>query len=78
MLFTAMIKWLHVANVGLWPHVVYYAVDMLNNAPNSSGFTPKEIFSGIQGDRSFRHFHVFGSPAYVLDPRLQEGNTLPT
>ena len=51
---------------------------ILNNTLKSSGFTSKEIFAGIQGNRSFRHFHVFGSPANVLDSTIQEGKKLPT
>ena len=73
MLFTAMIKWPNIIHVNLWPHAVHYDVDVLSNKPNSSGFPPKEILSGIQGNRSFRHFHVFGSPAHALDPKIQEG-----
>ena len=65
-------------NTRFWPHAVHYAIDTLKNAPNSSGFAPKEIFTGIQGDRSLKHFHTFGSPAYILNPRIQEGKKLPT
>jgi len=58
MLFNAMIKWLFTVHLGLWPYAVHYAVDVLNNTPKSYGFTSKEIFTGVKGDRSFHHFHT--------------------
>ena len=78
MLFTAMIKNPTVITLQFWPFAVHYAVDILNNTPNSSGFTPKEIFTGVKGDRNFKNFHTFGSPAFVLHPTIQKGNKLPT
>ena len=65
MLFAAITKWPNNIHVGLWSHVVYHAVDTLNNIPHSSGFTPKDIFTCVQGASSFRHFHAFGSPSFV-------------
>ena len=53
-------------------------VGILNNTPNSSGFTPKEIFTGVKGDRSLKNFHTFSSPCFVLNATIQKGNKLPT
>lgn len=78
MLFNAMIKWPSTIHLGLWPYAVHYAVDVLNNTPKSCGFTPKEIFTRVKGDRSFRHFHIWGSLAFVLDPTIQQGKKIPT
>ena len=66
----------NVSNVALrfWPCAVHWAVDMLNNAPNSSGFTPKEIFTGAKWDRSFKNFCTFGSPIFVVDSTIQKGH----
>ena len=77
MLFNVIIKWPNIINVGFWPYAVHYAVDILNNTPNSSGFTPREIFTGSQTDRSLKNFHTFRLPAYVLDPTIQQGKKLP-
>ena len=78
MLFTAMIKNPVVITLQFWPYAVHYAVEIINNTPNSSGFTPKEIFTGVKGHRTFKNFHTFGSPAFVLNPTIQRGNKLPT
>jgi len=77
MLFNAMIKWPSTIHLGYWPFAVAYAVDILNNIPKSYGFTPKEIFTGIKGDRSFKNYYTFGSPTYVLDTSLQAGKKIP-
>ena len=78
MLFTAMIKNPGAVTLKLWPFAVHYAADILSNTPTSSGFTLKEIFIGVKGDRNFKNFHAFGSPAFVLDPIIQRGSKLPT
>ena len=78
MLFAAMIKNPTVVTLSFWPLAVHYATCILNNTPNTSGFTPKEIFTGVKGDRYLKHFHTFGSPDFVLDPRIQQGNKLTT
>ena len=78
MLFNAMIRWPDTIHLSFWPYAVHYATDILNNTPKSSGFSPKEIFTGIKGDRSLRHFHTFGSPAFVLHPTIANGKKLPT
>ena len=77
MLFNSMMKWPNAIHLGYWPFAVHYAVEILNNTPKPSGFTPKEIFTGTKGDRNFKHYHTFGCPAYVLDPALQAGHKIP-
>ena len=57
---------------------MHYTVEIVNNTPNSSGFTPKEIFTRVKGHRNFKNFHTFSSPAFVLNPTIQRGNKLLT
>ena len=77
MLFNTMIKWPNVVHLRYWPFAVHYAIEILNNTPKLSDFTLKEIFTGIKGERNFKHYYTFRSPAYVLHPSLQAGRKIP-
>jgi hypothetical protein len=50
-----------------------------NNTPKEEvGLWPKELFCKTKGDGTpIVHSHVWGCPAYVLDPKLQDGKSLP-
>ena len=62
----------------LWPFAVQHAVWLYNRLPNRvTGLTPLERLSGVKDDhRDLRRVHVWGSPCYVLDPKLQSGKKL--
>ena len=78
MLFNTMIKWLSTIHLGYWPYTIHYAVHILNNIPRPSGFTPKEISTGIRGDRNLKHFYTFRLPACILDSTLATRKKLRT
>ena len=78
MLFTTMTKWPSVVNYRFWMHAIHYSVDILINSAKFCDFTTKELFARLKRDRSLRHCHTFGSPACILDPKLQTGKKLPT
>eukprot|EP00957_Ditylum_brightwellii_P166105 12646236-Ditylum_brightwellii.AAC.1 len=63
----------------LWPFALQYAVNLWNQLPNiTTGLSPQDIFSGTASDHSeLQRAHVWGCPAYVLDPTLQDGKKLP-
>ena len=63
-------------NLGCWTFTVAHTVEILNNTPKPSGFTPKETFVGIKGEQYFRNYHAFGSPTCFLDPSLQAGKKI--
>ena len=64
-----------VDNPRLWPFAVQHAVWIYNRLPNRvTGLTPLERLSGVKADhRDLLRTHVWGSPCYVLDPKLQAG-----
>ena len=66
-------------NIRLWPFAVQHAVWLFNRIPNRvTGLTPLEVFTRTKSDhRELRRAHVWGSPAFVLDPRLQDGKKIP-
>jgi hypothetical protein len=52
---------------------------LYNRLPNGvTGLSPMEIFTGTHSDhRDLLCTHVWGCPAYVLDPKLQDGKKIP-
>jgi hypothetical protein len=56
-----------------------YAVYLWNRMPKKDGAnSPEEIFYSIKSDHSaIREAKCWGCPAYVLDPKLQDGKKLP-
>ena len=63
----------------LWPFALTYASWIWNRLPSvSSGFSPMELFTKSKSDhKDLKRAKVWGSPAYVLDPKLQDGIKLP-
>ena len=63
----------------LWPFALTYASWIWNRLPSlSSGLSPLELFSKKKSDhKDISRIKVWGSPAYVLDPKLQDGIKLP-
>ena len=66
-------------NIRLWPFAVQHAVWLFNRIPNRiTGLTPLEAFTKTKSDHTeIRRAHVWGSPAFVLDPCLQDGHKIP-
>ena len=78
MMIHAAIKWPEQSDVTLWPLAVDYAVYIHNHLPNASGHAPIELLSGTKQDSHYlSSCRVWGCPAYVLDPSLQDGKKLP-
>ncbi len=66
-------------DISLWPFAVKHAVWLFNRVPNrESGLTPLELITKQKADhRDILRSHVWGCPAYVLEPKLQNGQKLP-
>ena len=66
-------------DISLWPFAVKHAVWLYNRVPNvESGLTPMELVTKQKADhRDILRSHVWGCPAYVLEPKLQNGQKLP-
>ena len=76
----ASIHWPDAADLELWPFALEHAVYIWNNLPKRDNLlSPLEIFSGTKADSYARlqRTHVWGSPVYVLDPKLQDGKKIP-
>ena len=66
-------------DTGLWPFAMSYDVWIWNRMPTiDSDYSPEELFSrkkSIHVDINWDR--VWGSPLYVLDPKLQVGKKIP-
>ncbi len=63
----------------LWPFAVKHAIWLYNRVPNRlSGLTPLELLMKTKADhRDLLRGHVWGCPAIVLEPQLQNDQKLP-
>jgi hypothetical protein len=63
----------------LWPFAVNHAVWIFNRVPNhQSGHSPLELLTKSKADhRDILRAHVWGCPAIVLEPQLQNDKKLP-
>jgi hypothetical protein len=79
MILHAAIHWLEATTMDLWPLAMDYAVYLWNRMPwKDSEMAPLEIFCGCKLDKQLlRSAHVWGCPAYILDPAIQDGKKLP-
>eukprot|EP00957_Ditylum_brightwellii_P129973 9913241-Ditylum_brightwellii.AAC.1 len=79
MLLHAAIYWPDVSNLVLWPFALQYAVVIWNAMPDDNmDLSPLGLFSGTTTDHTeLSKKNVWGCPAYVLDPTLQDGKKLP-
>ena len=75
----ALIHWPDERDETLWPLAVDYSLYLWNNTPKEGlGLSPEELFCSTKEDGTpLLHSHVWGCPAYVLDPKLQDGKKLP-
>ena len=75
-----MIHWPERCNLNLWALAMDYAVWVYNRLPKESlgGLSPSEFWSSTRSDHvDLQRAHTFGCPVYVLDPRLQDGKSIP-
>jgi hypothetical protein len=63
----------------LWPFALTHSAYLWNTLPNAEhGLSPVEIFTGTKMDpKALRSEKTWVCPAYVLDPKLQDGKKLP-
>ena len=77
MLLNAMICWTDVITTELWPYAIKLEIDAGNNCPEDSGLTALESFSSTKGHARVKQFHTFGSPCFILDPKLFQKKYIP-
>jgi hypothetical protein len=78
-LIHSAIHWLGMNDLELWPFAFDHCVYLYNNMPSQDGLAPEEKWTGVKFHNysHLRQIHPWGCPAYVLDPKLQDGKKLP-
>ena len=79
MMIHAAIHWPDMADTSVWAMAVSHAVFLWNHMPNPhTGLSPTDIFTRSRWKLSQLHnVHVWGSPVYILDKRISDGNKIP-
>ena len=79
MMFHSAICWPEHTELSLWPFAIQHAVYLYNNTPDSeTKKAPIELWTQAKSSYSaLRLAQTWGCPAYVLDPRLQDGQKIP-
>ena len=71
-------KWPAVITANLWPYALRCSNEAMNSTPRmKDGKIPNQLFSGTEAPTVLRHFHPFGCPTYVLNSKLQAGQSIP-
>jgi len=79
MMLHAALRWPDVKDQNLWPYALSHAAYLHNQTPDqASGWSPVELWTRSKADHTqLQNLHVWGSPAYVLEPTLHDGSKLP-
>ena len=79
MLLYHALHWPQQADSGLWPFAMDYATWVWNKLPSmSSGYSPEELFLRTKSSHvDINRARIWGSPLYILDPKLQNGEHIP-
>jgi hypothetical protein len=78
MILHASIHFKDGVDASLWLMAVQYVVHVYNNTHGDNAICPADIFIvGTVPRHCLRDIHFWGSPVYVLDPKLQQGKKLP-
>ena len=79
MMLHASLHWPDAFQEDLWPFAMDHACWLWNNTPSrESGLSPFEVLSGsVDNCKQISRSRVWGCPAYVLDPKLQDGKKIP-
>jgi len=86
MMLHQALLWPEQFDMRLWPFALEHAVYLWNHVPDTDisinnvipGVAPIELYTGTKLDvGGLSNEHTWGCPAYVLDPKLQDGKKLP-
>ena len=79
MMLHAALRWPDVQEQSLWPYALSHTTYLHNQMPSQqSRLAPVEVWTKTKLDYTqLKNLHVWGSPAYVLDPMLCDGLKLP-
>ena len=74
----AKLRWPKAVSATLWPMVLKHTQHLVNHIPGRNNVCPLDLILKSTVPREpLRNLHVWGAPAYVLDPKLQDGHKIP-
>jgi hypothetical protein len=77
-LLHAVTQWPSVLSEEFWPYAIRHACTFHNSSINpETNMSPHHMFTGSPAPWRMKDFRVFGCPVFVLDKRLQDGDSLP-
>ena len=79
MMIHAELNWPKMRAGNLWPYALNQAAHLHNHSSDiKSGFTPEDLLTRTKSSYSYvKNARIWGCPAYVLTPRLQDGFKIP-
>ena len=79
MMLHQALLWPEHFDIRLWPFALHHTVYIWNRLPRIHGAAvPIEVYtSTTQNHDNLRNERVWGCPAYVLDPKMQDGKKIP-
>ena len=78
MMLHAKIRWPKGISTKLWPMAMKHAQFLHNHVPNHNNTCPMDlVLKTVTPRHLLRNVHVWGSPCFVLDPKLQDGHKIP-
>ena len=78
MMLHAKLRWPKAVTAKLWPMVLKHTQHLVNHIPGTNNVCPLDLVLGTTVPREhLRNLHVWGAPAYVLHPKLQDGGKIP-
>jgi hypothetical protein len=77
MLIHATKRWPNKIDSYLWPYTLKMANETYNHPPSLKGSVPPiETFASSKVAFNPAHYYTFGAPIYILDQRMQAGQTI--
>ena len=61
----------------MWPYAIKLAVGVGNKCTDNFGLTELERFSSTKVHTRVKNFPTFGSPCFILDPKLCQNKSIP-
>jgi len=78
MMLHAKLRWPKAVSSKLWPMVVKHAQHLLNHIASRNNVCPLDLVMKTTVPRHhMKNLHVWGAPAFVLNPKLQDGKKIP-
>ena len=78
MMLHAKLRWPDAVKTNLWPMAMKHAQHLWNHIPRENNVCPMDLITRSTVPRNvLKDLHVWGSPCFVLDPKLQSGAKIP-